>query len=228
MPNRFRADLVDVAWGEEETYGKPFVFDILRVNSQKPAKYDLPLHYLGQPIQFGFDYQATETLEPLGTANGYQHIFLEGKGQFRKKSNATFSWMHQNHFYTLTTIVSQNEQFLLGRLGANDPQYNLRRDPVIIHRKEKTKDALFVSIMEPHGSYSPVTEMAKNAKSNIEHIEVIYNNKDYIGVQIKGKNWLDKIFILANTENDKSKKHRLTINGKLYEWVGPYTYQNKK
>ncbi|MBO0356261.1 alginate lyase family protein [Muricauda ruestringensis] len=213
---------------EEETYGKPFVFDILRVNSQKPAKYDLPLHYLGQPIQFGFDYQATATLEPLGTANGYQHIFLEGKGQFRKKSNATFSWMHQNHFYTLTTIVSQNEQFLLGRLGANDPQYNLRRDPVIIHRKEKTKDALFVSIMEPHGSYSPVTEMAKNAKSNIEHIEIIYNNKDYIGVQIKGKNWLDKIFILANTENDKSKKHRLTINGKLYEWVGPYTYQNKK
>ena len=70
--------------------------------------------------------------------------------------------------------------------------------------------------------------MAKNAKSNIEHIEIIYNNKDYIGVQIKGKNWLDKIFILANTENDKSKKHRLTINGKLYEWVGPYTYQNKK
>jgi hypothetical protein len=36
------------------------------------------------------------------------------------------------------------------------------------------------------------------------------------------------MFILPNTDATVSKQHELTIDGKAYEWTGPYHYVMKE
>ena len=63
----------------------------------------------------------------------------------------------------------------------------MRNEQTLILRKKNAKDALFVSTIESHGTYSPVSELALNAYSNIKLLEVIHNSKEYTAVQIDNK-----------------------------------------
>ena len=55
-------------------------------------------------------------------------------------------------------VTDENDELLLTRIGANDPDFNLRRDPAIIVRRPEASDTLFASIIQPHGSYNVVSE----------------------------------------------------------------------
>ena len=149
----------------------PVVLDILEVQSSVENQYDLPFHYLGQPIDTNFNPQPVSPLESLGGDHGYQHLYLEARGS-TDAANAKFTWLHNERFFTLTTVTRSGDELLMTRLGANDPQFNLRRDPSLIIRR-KASDSLFVSVLEPHGSYNPVTELAANAESNIVEVQVL-------------------------------------------------------
>ena len=203
---------------------KPYVLDIMKVTSNKPNQYDLPFYYLGQFMQTNVDYSTPKTLAPLGKDNGYQHLYKEGLGVV-KEENIQFNWLLNDRFYTITSIAAKGDELILTRIGANDPEFNLRRDPGIIIRKKNAKDALFVSVIESHGSYSPVSEFAVNAYSNIKKLKVLYDNASYSAIEIMTNN-NDSIFILANNDSDKSKTHQLNINGKEFQWKGPFTFQN--
>jgi len=50
----------------------------------------------------------------------------------------------------------------MGRNGANDPNFNLRPDPVLIHRRDGVKSTTFITMIESHGHYSSVTEIPIN------------------------------------------------------------------
>ena len=119
-------------------------------------------------------------------------------------------------------------KLFLEELGANDPDFNLRNEQTLIVRKKNTKDALFVSTIESHGTYSPVSELAVNAYSNIKNIEVVYNSKEYTAIQIETKNDKSKVFIISNENNDKDVTHKLTINNIEYTWKGPYIVTENK
>ena len=108
----------------------------------------------------------------MGKKNGYQHLYLEAKGAI-DSDNTQFSWMHNNKFYTLTTATQKGDEMILARIGANDPEFNLRKDPTIILRRPKSKNTLFASVIEPHGSYNPVTESALNSNSVITRLTVL-------------------------------------------------------
>ena len=209
---------------KDENFEKPYVLDIMKIKSNKANKYDLPFYYFGQLLSTNFKYTSPETLKPLGTQNGYQHLYLEGFGR-GASNNSKFSWFHNNKFYSLTSITNTQDELLLTRIGANDPHFNLRRDPAIILRRKNSKNTLFVSAIESHGSYSPITESAANSKRSIKELKVIFDTNEYTAISISRKHGTSKLFITANTNASMDAKHILKIKDKNYEWSGSYYFK---
>ncbi|SMC74743.1 alginate lyase family protein [Cellulophaga tyrosinoxydans] len=206
---------------KDESLTYPYVLDIMRVTSDSVHQYDLPFYYLGQLMQTNFKYNSPKVLQQLGEKNGYQHLFEEGKAKISQE-NSTLNWMSNDKFYTLTAITAENDEIIFTRIGANDPEFNLRRDPGMIIRKKGVKDALFVSIIEPHGTYSPVSEFAVNAYSAIDKMTVLLNDEAYTVIEIRFKNETSKVIAIANLDNSENSKHKLTIADTIYQWSGPY------
>ncbi|EDM45396.1 Heparinase II/III-like protein [unidentified eubacterium SCB49] len=208
---------------KDASFEKPFVLDILKITSETKNQYDLPYYYMGQVLDTNFEYTTPKTLQALGAKEGYQHLFVEGKG---KASGATtrFSWLSNRKFYTLTAATSKTDQLYFTRIGANDPDFNLRRDAGFMLRRPNTKNTVFVSVIESHGSYSPVSEFALNSKSNISEVKVLHDTEDYLAVNITDISGKTHLFILANKNVLKETKHSLIINNNEYQWTGPYYY----
>jgi len=209
---------------KEESFEKPYLLDIMRVTSDSENQYDLPFYYLGQVIDNNFDYQSPTSLHPLGEENGYQHLYVEGQGS-AVEGNTKFSWLGAGKYYTLTMLTDAQDDIYLTRIGANDPEFNLRREAGIMLRREKTQDTVFVSVVEPHGSYSPVSESSKNSKSSIAKLELVLNSAKYTGVSIVDVKGKTQLFIIANSDNSDTAEHAVTIDGETYRWTGPYFYQ---
>ena len=207
-----------------EDFEKPYMLDIMKVTSNKANKYDFPYYFSGQVIQTNFDYTTPKTLATLGDKNGYQHLYVEGTAKTNTK-NSKFSWLSNYKFYTLTTVTNTNDELLFTRIGANDPEFNLRRDPALMLRRKNTKNTLFVSIIESHGNYSPVTESAVNSKSSIKELKVLIDTEAYTAIQITNIKGNVKLFITVNTNASKEAKHNLKINDKNYEWSGSYYFK---
>ena len=209
---------------KEESFEKAYLLDIMRVTSDSENQYDLPFYYLGQVIDNNFDYQSPTSLHPLGEENGYQHLYVEGKGS-AVEGNTKFSWLGAGKYYTLPMLTDAQDDIYLTRIGANDPEFNLRREAGIMLRREKTQDTVFVSVVEPHGSYSPVSESSKNSKSSIAKLELVLNSAKYTGVSIVDVKGKTQLFIIANSDNSDTAEHAVTIDGETYRWTGPYFYQ---
>jgi hypothetical protein len=208
---------------KNEGFEKPFLLDILRVRSDSKNQYDLPFYYMGQMIEVNFEYDSPPTLAALGEKNGYQHLYLEGIGK-PSSENTRFSWLGNGKFYSLTSVTDADDSALFTRLGANDPEFNLRRDAAFMIRRRNSGDTVFASIVEAHGSYSPVSELAVNTNSNIAALTVVYDDDDYTAVSIEDLDGRKSLFILANDDPDVSGKHRVRIGDEKYRWTGPYLF----
>ena len=207
----------------DKDFEKPYVLDIMKVVSNKTNKYDFPYYFLGQVLNTNFEYKVPTTLKALGNKNGYQHLYVEGTGK-SKAENTKFSWLNKGKFYSLTTVSDSNDDILFTRIGANDPEFNLRREAALMLRRKNTKNTLFVSVIEAHGNYSPVSESAVNSNSNISALKVVLDTEDYTAVSITNINGDTKLFITVNTNASKDVKHNIKINDKNYEWSGSYYF----
>jgi len=208
---------------KNERFGKPFLLDIFRVSSDTENQYDLPFYFMGQVIQVNYEYDSPPALRPLGEKNGYQHLYLEGEGK-PSSDNTRFSWLGNGRFYTMTSVTDADDSLLFTRLGANDPDFNLRRDAAFMIRRKDAADTVFVSAIEPHGSYSPVSELALDANSHIAALRVVHDDERYTAVAIEDLDGQTSVFVLADTDASASKQHQLKIDGKKYRWTGPYHY----
>ncbi len=209
---------------KDKDFEKPYLLDIMKINSSKENQYDFPYYFLGQVLNTNFDYKTPENLKPLGSKNGYQHLYLEGSAN-ASSENSKLSWINHQKFYTLTSITNNNDELLFTRIGANDPEFNLRREASLLLRRKNTKNTIFVSTIETHGSYSPVSEFAINSKSSIKELKVVLNTEEYTAIAITTVNNFTKVFITSNKNNSKVFKHSLKINGKNYNWRGSYHYK---
>ena len=209
---------------KDKNLEKPYLLDIMKVTSSKANQYDFPFYYFGQVLQTNFEFDTQDTLKPLGTKNGYQHLFVEATS-IAKSDNSKFSWFNNNKFYTLTTTTDVNDELLFTRLGANDPEFNLRRDPALILRRQNIKNTVFVSTIEAHGSYSPITESAVNTNSSIAALNVVLDTEDYTAIEITNIKGDAKLFITANTNALQEAKHTITINNTNYQWTGNYYFK---
>lgn len=203
---------------------KPFIIDVVRVLSDKKNNYDLPFYYFGQIISTSFDYNTPKTLSTLGTKHGYNHIWKEGSG-IANSENIQFTWLDNRSFYSITSATNKEDEIILARIGANDPEFNLRKDPSIIIRKKNTKNTIYASIIESHGTYDPIVEVANNAYSNFSKIEVLSDDVNYTAIKIQFKEGKERTLILSNINSDKNKEHSISLDNKTYIWVGSYYYK---
>jgi len=207
----------------DDRFEKPLTLDVFRATSDTEKQYELPYNFVGQLLSTNYEYEMPKVLSPMGDSDGYQHLRLEAEGQ-AKGNNAKLTWFENNHFYSITSYVSPDDKLQLVRSGANDPNFNLRREPAFIIKKNKQKDAIFVSVVEAHGKYNRVTEFADNAFSSISKVDVLMNTNEYTAISfqdIKDNKWM---LILVNKDSDKDSKHQLEIGGINYKWTGVYHF----
>ncbi|MDJ0656766.1 MAG: heparinase II/III family protein [Xanthomonadales bacterium] len=211
----------------QEGFEKPFVLDIFKVSSASTHQYDLPYYYMGQVMQTNFEYDSPSPPGVLGSQNGYQHLLLEGKG-VPASGISRFSWMGDRRFYTLTSVADDADQLLFTRIGANDPDFNLRRDAGFLIRRNDVGNTLFATVVESHGGYDPVSESATNSNSFILALGVVHDDEDYTAVSIEDLDGQVRILALSNSDASASTTHKLKVDGKALSWTGPYGYFEAK
>ncbi|MFT3753730.1 MAG: alginate lyase family protein [Paludibacter sp.] len=204
----------------------PFVIDVFRVNSDSAHVVDFPFYYKGQMVSTNFKYQKNITeLKPLGLKNGYQHLWLEATGT-TDKPNACFTWVNGNRFYSITSLTTSGTELFHTRIGAGDPNFNLRNDPCFMLRQPNVKNHTFVSLIEPHGQYDLSKEITSGFETSIKNIEVLADNVDYTAIKILTKNGDSSLFITMNKDFDNAKSRKAIIAGKEILFNGNYYYSD--
>ncbi|MFC1483429.1 alginate lyase family protein [Candidatus Neomarinimicrobiota bacterium] len=198
----------------------PVLVDVFRLASDKKHRYDYPIHYNGQLININFSYEPlADQWKPLGNDHGYQHIWETGSATL--DSSARITWVDGHRYYTLTLSDQARTQIIFGRTGANDPNYNLLSEPLIIARTHG-EDMVFCSVIEPHGYFNEATESSRVARGVIKSVKVLGHSDEGAVVKITGKNGLSWTLAVTNQEASATRAHSITVNGTQYEWTGNF------
>ncbi|MEO0700485.1 MAG: alginate lyase, partial [Pseudomonadota bacterium] len=145
----------------------PLVIDLVHASSESAHQYDLPLHYSGHIMEFDFDVAGNTASRPvLGAGNGYQHIWVDAEATLPGGKGA-LTWILDGRFYTYRFAANGDVTAILGESGANDPEFNLRREPLIMLRAKREGDAHFASLLEAHGRYDGAAEQTLNSRSRV-------------------------------------------------------------
>lgn len=196
--------------------GRKWVTDIFRAVSPTNHQYDLPFQYKGQLIKTNIAYEAhTKDLKPLGNKNGYQFLWNEATGK-AKDTMAQITFLNDKTYYTISSLIEDSAAVFFTRLGANDPNFNLRHEPAFILRKNGASKT-FLNVVEIHGKFDPVYEYSSNAYPTVEKMVLLQDDENYTIAEIttKGKKL---ILAQANIQYGARKKH----NVQGLEWSGPY------
>lgn len=205
---------------------KPIVVDVFKVDSDKEHQYDLPFYYMGHLIGTNINYLNYEKeLKPMGSANGYQHLWKQAEG------NGTgvfqFTWLNEDRFYTITSSADSSTKIYFTRIGASDPKFNLRNDAGIMLRK-KAASNVFATVIEPHGVYDGVREFTAGSFGQIESVKVLASNNEASAVRIQGKNGIDWTLLINNGKFSADDKYSISVGEKKYEWTGNYKLVKNK
>lgn len=203
----------------------PLVLDLLTVQADKEASYDLPLYYMGELMSTNQKYTTNNTLTPMGENSGYQHLWTEAQGSMTGNL-MQMTWFNKGKFYSMTSAVKSGDEMLLTRIGANDPNYDLRRDPGFIHRR-KAGNTLFANLYESHGFYSRSDEIPVNSFTSIADLIVLHESADYVVVQFKLKNGDKYRFAFSMKNKDEKTKHKVQIGNETIEWTGVSQFLKK-
>jgi len=197
---------------------RPVVVDLLRVRSAAAHNYDLPLHYNGHIIRTGPILKSYVKERPvLGSANGYQHIWIDAAAT-PQAASAFLTWQLDDRFYTWRWVPVAGSQMILAETGANDPSFNLRREPVMIQRATGTGNALFAGVLESHGRYDGAAEQTTASDSQIRSITA--ESRDGADIMIIEALNGARVAVAIAHDADKAKAHNLIIGGEQIKWTG--------
>ena len=211
---------------DQELSGSVMI-DISNVSADNTATVEIPLWYLGQKMQTSFDCKKNlKQLEPIGDDNGYEHIWKESSCII-DEDNFNFNWFGKNRFYTLHSTSQSGDEIIMGRAGANDPTFNLRSDPVLIHRRNGVKKSTFINLIEAHGSYDRNTEVPIAPYSTIKSIDLIDSSEDYTIFTFSSEQSQWNVMI-SNRDKKSEAMHSVTVNEKQYNWTGFYKITKTK
>ncbi|MEI8271225.1 MAG: heparinase II/III family protein [Paludibacter sp.] len=209
---------------KNKAFEYPIVLDIFRIKSDSTHQLDLPFYYNGQMISTDFTiHKNTTNLKPLGKKNGYQHLWLEATGNTEKES-ANFTFLNENRFYSITTLTDAKTQFMMTRIGAGDPDFNLRNTACFLVRQPNASTHTFVSLIEPHGLYDLKREITENYETNLTGLNLIKEDEFFSAVKISLKNGQTFLFITLNRDFGNSKLRTITINDKKISFIGNYYF----
>ncbi len=195
----------------------PLVVDLLRVAGDTPATYDLPLHYRGQITEVGFPTQPDPAARPvLGRANGYQHIWVDATGT--PDGAASLTWMLDDRFYTWRMLTPPGATVILGESGANDPRFNLRREPLLIERVKGATDATFVNLLEPHGRYDAAAETVVGSRSGVKALRRRRTaDAELVTIELAAGG---TVTLAIADSADARAAHTATLDGSDLRWTG--------
>ena len=202
---------------EDEAFEHPILIDLFRLAAEGEHQYDYPLHYDGIPITASFDLAGhTDALRPLGDDAGYQHVWETGRAS--ATGDVQFTWLDGQRYYSITSAGNAPTEILMGRTGANDPQFNLTSEPLLILRR-RASDHLFATVIEPHGYFSGATESSVQARSRIAAVRVLGSDDDASVVEIEdvdGARW----HVFVNNGAPSGTQHSATFGGTTHTWTG--------
>ncbi len=208
--------------------GQKILVDLLKASSATQHQYDLPFHYLGQFIHASFPYQSSKnSMTTLGKKNGYQYLWKEAEANVAN-TMLQFSFMNGKTFYSLSSLIKDSAKLFFARSGANDPDFNLRHDPVFVIRKIGSNQ-IFVNVLEIHGKYDPVMETSSGSNASVQQINLVQDNQEMTvaSVMVNGQ-----ALLICESRNDlnKNSQHQFEMGGQKMEWIGPYAifYQGRK
>lgn len=199
----------------------PLILDVLQARSEQAHQYDYPLWYNGHFVSLNFPYtKAAGELNTLGTKNGYQHLWEEASGRNEKGGTSAFTFVNGNRFYTVSAATTPETEWKMLRLGANDPDFNLRNETALLIREREKKNHTFAVSIETHGNYDVVRETSDNLNSSCEEVKVIWDTASYTVVEATYKGGHSVTLCLSNTDSNKESTHSLSAGGNDYVWKG--------
>lgn len=200
--------------------GEKLIADIFNIAAADQHQYDLPFQYSGQVISTSFKYIAnTKKQEILGSKNGYQFLWKEAEAAI-EDTTISFTFLNNKSYYTVSSLVQDSAKLYFTRSGANDPNFNIRREPSFIIRKNGANQT-FINVIEIHGKYDPVNEFSSNAYTAVKQIELLRHDAAYTIVTITVG---EKKLLVAQSNNqfEKKHKHSIRIENNPLEWEGPF------
>lgn len=206
-----------------EVMENPLVIDLFSVQAPDNSRYDLPLYYLGELMSTNQNFQTNTHLAPMGKASGYQHLWAEAQASL-EGDYFQMTWFNNKKFYTVTSVAQSGDEIIMTRIGANDPNFNLRRDPGLIHRRT-AGNSVFASIYEIHGSYDYPSERPLNLFSSIEGLKLIHASEDYVGVRFKLKSGENFQFLFSLSDSRETSAHSITNSNGEWNWNGVYDFK---
>lgn len=199
---------------------RPVVIDLIEAHSENTHQYDLPFYYNGQLTETNFELQAyTDTRKPLGTDNGYQYLWDVGRGK-AVDGQSQITWLLDSTFYSVTSSVPEGSEIIFAEIGANDPNFNLRREPAFILRSRGNDGVSFASVIEPHGEYNPTVEYTLNSHSNVKSVRHFEEGGDeYVRIETKDGQFIG---LAVSGEMEPNASHSVNVDGTDMSWTGPY------
>ena len=197
-----------------------FIVDLIGAEAEFPHQYDLPFYYNGQLVETNFEIQADPlTRSPLGTGNGYQHLWRVGESA-SLNGNTQLTWLLDRRFYSVTSAVPDNTKVVITEIGANDPNFNLRREPAFMFRARADNGISFANVIERHGEYNPTVEYSLNSHSAIKSVTQVESDTARL-VLISTVDDQRIGLGVAKTSNADTQ-HSFAINGEKFAWAGQY------
>ena len=200
--------------------GGKYVIDVMQASSNAERTFDLPVHFKGQLIETSIPFKhETNTLQPFGAASGYQHLWKTSEsGEIPVGDLSDLSFLIEDKFYTLSLSSNLRTKAFLTRLGANDPNNNLRPEQALVLRSSG-ENLSIVSVYEGHGRYDSDEEVTiynggTITAINSERIEGVTTHS--VATQSG-----DKILLLVADNETPNEKHEIEINGESVGWTGP-------
>jgi hypothetical protein len=161
----------------------------------------------------------TNALSTLGTKNGYQHLWKEAYAN-RINPFTQFTFLNNKTFYTISTLADDSIDIFFTRVGANDPNFNLRREPSYILRAYG-KNKTFFNAIEVHGNFNPTTELNVGSVSTVTSIQKLQDNEEYSAFEILIDN-KKLLLIQCNKDFQQKSEHVFNFGSHQLKWTGPY------
>jgi uncharacterized protein YunC (DUF1805 family) len=116
---------------------------------------------------------------------------------------------------------------IFARTGANDPNFNLMSEPMMIVRR-KSENELFASVIEPHGYFNEAEERSLEATPSIQGVRTVADSDEGTVIEVTGKAGLSWTIMVANGAASSTATHRVSANGRTFNWTGNYRVEGVK
>ncbi|MCE2392441.1 MAG: alginate lyase family protein [Proteobacteria bacterium] len=202
-------------------FERPVVLDVFRAAGSRDHTYDLPLWFNGHVVSVNRRLSVrTDRWEPWGDRDGYQHLWLVANGSAKAGEPLQWTWLLGNRFYTYTAVADRDLEIRVARIGANDPDFNLRTEQGLVLRTQADRTVTYVGLIEPHGEYNASLEQTLGETSDVARLtRLSQQGRDLIEIVRTG----GQVFRIAlSYDPDEGRRHCISTPSGSFEWIGFY------